>query len=131
MIAVASRASMYSNVAIGVVEAPVFRGSQTSSQDRGHGIESSGSVGTAEKGGVRKGVGVPQGVLVGYDVGASMGDTNKEFPAFWSSATLVSATFNCLESVTMWSYNSVVLIVNSYVARAFSLRKSIFEIRLQ
>ena len=52
MLAVASRASMYSNVALGLVEAPVFRSSQTSSQARGHGIESSGSVGTAEEGGV-------------------------------------------------------------------------------
>ena len=61
-----------------MVEAPVFRGSQTSSQVRGHGIELSGSVGTAKEGGVRKGVCVPHEVLVGYDVGASMGDTNEE-----------------------------------------------------
>jgi hypothetical protein len=81
-------------------------------------------VGTAEEGGVRKGVGVPQGVLVGYDVGASMGDTNEEVPAFWSSAILASATFNCLESVTIWYSSSLVLIVDSSVASAFSLRKA-------
>ena len=40
MLGVASRASMYSNVALGVVEALVFRGSQTPSQGReGQGIE--------------------------------------------------------------------------------------------
>ena len=55
MLALASRASMFSNVALGVIETPVFRGSQTSSQAReGHGIESSGSVGAAEDGGVKK-----------------------------------------------------------------------------
>ena len=123
-LAVASRASMYSNVALGVVEASVCRGSQTSSQARGHEIESSGSVGTAEECGVRKRVGVPQGVLVGDYVGASMGDTNEEVRAFWSSATLASATFICLESVTICSSNSLLLIVNSSAPRAFSLRKA-------
>ncbi len=83
MLAVASRTSMYSNVALGVVEAPVFRGSQTFSQARGHGIESSGLVGTAEEGGVKKGVGVPQGVLVGYDVAVQVWETQtKNFLRF-------------------------------------------------
>ncbi len=53
MLAFASRASMYSNVALGVVDAPVFRGSQTYSQAReGHKIESSGLVDAAQEGGV-------------------------------------------------------------------------------
>jgi len=90
MVAFASRASMYSNVALGVVKAPVFQGSQTSSQAReGHRIESNGLVGVAEEGGVRKRVDVPQGVVGGHDVGAIMGDTNEEVFAFWSSASLL------------------------------------------
>jgi hypothetical protein len=125
MLAFASRASMYANVALGVVEAPVIRGSEASSQAReGHEIESSGLVSTTEEGGLRKEVGVSQGVVVGHDVGAIMGDTNGEVPPFWSSASFASATFNYLESVTIWPSNSLVLIVNSSVARAFSLRKA-------
>ena len=81
-------------------------------------------MGTTEEGGIRKGVGVPQGFVVGHDFGASMGDTHGEVPAFWSSASYASATFNYLESVTIWPSSSQVLIVNSSVARAFFLRKA-------
>jgi hypothetical protein len=81
-------------------------------------------VGADEEGGVRKGVGVPQGVVVGHVVGAIMGDTNGEVPAFWTSSSFASATFICLESVTIWYFNSLVLIVNLSIARAFSLRKA-------
>jgi hypothetical protein len=51
-----------------------------------------------EEGGVRKGVGVPLEFIAGHDVGARMGDTNGEVPAFWSSASFASATFNYLEN---------------------------------
>ena len=63
-----------------------------------HGFESSGLVGVAEEGDVRKGVGVSQRVVVGHDDGARMGDKNGEVPAFWSSATFASEAFNCIES---------------------------------
>ncbi len=76
--------------------------SQTSSQVReGHGFESSGLVDTAEEGGVQKRVGVSQRVVVGLHAGARIGGTNKEVLAFWSSTSFASASFNCLEIVTM------------------------------
>ena len=103
MLAFASRASMYLNVALGVVGASVFPMSQTSSQARVfHGFESSrGLKGASEEGSARQGDGVPQGVVVGHDVGARMGDANEEVLVLWSSMSFASATLSCRESVTM------------------------------